>query len=61
MTIASSVVDVRNVDKNELFFYRVGCVPEVIMCARVSLLFTQKDSYFHSLDLTHIGIHLVQA
>ena len=60
MTIASSVVDVRNVDKNELFFYRVGCVPEVIH-VRVSLLFTQNDSYFHSLDLTHIGIHLVQA
>ena len=29
MTIASSVVDVRNVDTNELHFYRVGCVPEV--------------------------------
>ena len=28
MTIASSVIDVRNIDNNELFFYRVGCVPE---------------------------------
>ena len=28
MTIASSVIDVRNIDKNELHFYRVGCVPE---------------------------------
>lgn len=28
MTIASSVVDVRNLDNDELFFYRVGCVPE---------------------------------
>ena len=28
MTIASSVIDIRNIDKNELHFYRVGCVPE---------------------------------
>lgn len=28
MTIASSVIDVRNIDNNELYFYRVGCVPE---------------------------------
>ncbi len=29
MTIASSVIDVRDLDeKNEIFFYRVGCVPE---------------------------------
>ena len=28
MTIASSVVDVRDIDEGKLFFYRVGCVPE---------------------------------
>ncbi len=28
MTIASSVVDVRDIDDGKLFFYRVGCVPE---------------------------------
>lgn len=28
MTIASSVIDVRSIDNNELHFYRVGCVPE---------------------------------
>jgi len=28
MTIASSVIDVRELDSNKIFFYRVGCVPE---------------------------------
>ena len=28
MTIASSVVDVRDIEEEKLFFYRVGCVPE---------------------------------
>ena len=28
MTIASSVIDVRNIEEGQLFFYRVGCVPE---------------------------------
>ncbi|GFH47426.1 hypothetical protein CTEN210_03901 [Chaetoceros tenuissimus] len=28
MTIASSVIDVRELDANKIFFYRVGCVPE---------------------------------
>ena len=28
MTIASSVIDVRDLDSNKIFFYRVGCVPE---------------------------------
>ena len=28
MTIASSVVDVRDIEEDKLFFYRVGCVPE---------------------------------
>jgi len=36
MTIASSVVDVRNVDANELFFYRVGCVPEAYIWSKLN-------------------------
>ena len=36
MTIASSVVDVRNVDENELFFYRVGCVPEAYIWSKLN-------------------------
>lgn len=31
MTIASSVIDVRELDANKIFFYRVGCVPEAFI------------------------------
>ena len=36
MTIASSVIDVRNIDDNELFFYRVGCVPEAYVWGKLN-------------------------
>ena len=36
MTIASSVIDVRNIDSNELFFYRVGCVPEAFVWKKLN-------------------------
>ena len=37
MTIASSVLDVRKIEDDELHFYRVGCVPEVsfLLCLRM--------------------------
>ena len=38
MTIASSVIDVRNIENNELFFYRVGCVPEAYVWKKLNNL-----------------------
>ena len=38
MTIASSVIDVRNIDTNQLLFYRVGCVPEAYVYKKLNEL-----------------------
>ncbi len=41
MTIASSVIDVRDLDeKNEIFFYRVGCVPETDIRSKIDKINT---------------------
>jgi len=39
MTIASSVVDVRDIEENKLFFYRVGCVPEAYIWNKLRSLY----------------------
>lgn len=44
MTIASSVIDVRNIDNNELFFYRVGCVPEAYVWKKLRGLELKEKS-----------------
>ena len=44
MTIASSVIDVRNIDNNELFFYRVGCVPEAYVWKKLNDLKEKSPS-----------------
>ena len=37
MTITSSVVDVRKIEEDKLFFYRVGCVPKVSLRQLIGL------------------------
>lgn len=44
MTIASSVIDVRNIDNDELFFYRVGCVPEAYVWKKLHDLKLKEKS-----------------
>ncbi len=44
MTIASSVIDVRNIDNDELFFYRVGCVPEAFVWKKLHDLKLKEKS-----------------
>mmetsp|Transcript_19468 Transcript_19468/g.29612 ORF Transcript_19468/g.29612 Transcript_19468/m.29612 type:complete len:1139 (+) Transcript_19468:99-3515(+) len=48
MTIASSVIDVRDIEKDEIFFYRVGCVPEAEIRERLRSI---KDIHMNEIPL----------
>lgn len=49
-TIASSVIDVRDLEQNKIFFYRIGCVPEAEIWAkaRTCRTLTMKEGIFSS-------------
>ena len=59
MTIASSVIDVRNIDENELFFYRVGCVPESYVWKKLNNL--KEKSPPLVADIQGANINVIQS